>query len=368
MPLPLESQDLDVRGQASAVLGGNDAPDPQLRTSLRYILSLFLIVPVGETPTLDSELALNLFGSASVAREQRPVTERSLELYRGWVRYATPDFELRAGLQKISFGSATLFRPLMWFDSLDPRDPLQITDGVYALLGKYYFLSTGNLWLWGIYGRDELKGWETIPTKEASVEFGGRLQMPVLTGEAAITYHHRTPQLSATLPAVPVPVQQTSSFPEDRLGFDGKWDAGPGVWVESAVIHQNTETISYPWQQSATLGMDYTFRVGGGLTVIGEFFVQSYTSQAIGAGPTAQLAGVSASYLMGLLDNVSGIFYYDLRNSDPYTYLDWRRTYDNWVFDLILFADPDQPGFTAALQQSLALAGKGFAFVATFNH
>ena len=49
-----------------------------------------------------------------------------------WLRLSTSRFEARVGLQKINFGSATLFRPLMWFDSLDPRDPLQITDGVYA--------------------------------------------------------------------------------------------------------------------------------------------------------------------------------------------------------------------------------------------
>jgi len=55
-----------------------------------------------------------------------------------WIRLSTKQFELRAGLQKINFGSATLLRPLMWFDKIDPRDPLQLTDGVYALLARYY--------------------------------------------------------------------------------------------------------------------------------------------------------------------------------------------------------------------------------------
>jgi len=54
-------------------------------------------------------------------------------------------------LQKINFGSATLFRLLMWFDRIDPRDPLKLTDGVYGLLLRYYFHNNTNIWLWGLY-------------------------------------------------------------------------------------------------------------------------------------------------------------------------------------------------------------------------
>lgn len=52
--------------------------------------------------------------------------------------------ELRLGLQKINFGSAQLFRPLMWFDKMDPRDPLQMTDGVWGALYRYYFRNNGG--------------------------------------------------------------------------------------------------------------------------------------------------------------------------------------------------------------------------------
>ena len=368
LPPELASQEIDFRGQASASLGGNDAPELAARAGLRYIPSIFVEAGVGETSTLDGELALNLFGTASVARDQRVETDTDLELYRGWVRYTTPHFELRAGLQKLSFGSATLFRPLMWFDSIDPRDPLQITKGVYALLGRAYFLGTANLWLWGILGRDELKGWEVIPTEEGSPEFGGRLQMPLFSGEAAVSYHHRTAQFTTTLPAFPAPVQETVSFPEDRIGVDGKWDIGPGIWLEGAVVRQNTEFLPYRWQQAGTIGMDYTFSLGTGLTVMGEFFIQSYTEDMLGAGPTARMAGLMATYPLNLVDNISGIFYYDIGNSDPYAYLDWRRTYDNWTFDLILFANPEQSGFVAGLQQGLSLAGKGIVLLVAFNH
>ena len=343
-------------------------PDLTARGSLRYIPSVFVETVPGENSTLDGELALNLFGTASVSQGQRVVTDTDLDLYRAWVRYATPHFELRAGLQKISFGSATLFRPLMWFDSIDPRDPLQITQGVYALLGRAYFLSTANLWLWGILGRDELKGWEIIPTKKGSTEFGGRFQIPLFSGETALSYHHRTAQFTATLPVPSAPVQEVVSFPEDRLGLDGKWDIGPGIWIEGTTARQNTETLPYRWQQAGTVGMDYTFSLGSGLTVMGEFFVQSYAEEMFGRGPTARMTGLMATYPVDLVNNLSGIFYYDIGNNDPYAYLDWRRTYDNWTFDLIVFSNPEQYGFVAGLQQSLSLTGKGIVLLVVFNH
>ena len=68
------------------------------------------------------------------------------------MRYSSDQFELRLGLQKINFGSASMLRPLMWFDQMDPRDPLHLTDGVWGLLARYYFLNNANIWLWGLYG------------------------------------------------------------------------------------------------------------------------------------------------------------------------------------------------------------------------
>ena len=86
---------------------------------------------------------------------------------------------VRGGLQKINFGSANLLRPLMWFDQIDPRDPLQLTDGVWGILGRYYFLNNANIWVWGLIGNDQRKGWEVIPSVKNKPEFGFRVQMPI---------------------------------------------------------------------------------------------------------------------------------------------------------------------------------------------
>ena len=42
--------------------------------------------------------------------------------------------------QKMNFGSAIILRCLTWFNSIDPRDPLQATDGKTGPLLRYYFL------------------------------------------------------------------------------------------------------------------------------------------------------------------------------------------------------------------------------------
>jgi hypothetical protein len=194
------------------------------------------------------------------------------------------------------------------------------------------------------------------------------VQIPLLSGEAALSYNHRTAELALEFSGPSGPLQQTLTFPEDRIGFDGKWDIGPGVWIEGAVTRQSSGSLPYPWQQALTLGGDYTVSVGQGLTVMGEHFIQTITEQAFGSGRTAQISGASVTYPASLLDEISAIFYYDWKNAEPYTYLSWRRTYDAWVFNLILYGNPEQPGLVVASQQSLPLAGKGILLLAVFNH
>jgi len=108
--------------------------------------------------------------------------------YRFWARYSAKQVELRIGLQKINFGSASMLRPLMWFDQVDPRDPLMLTDGVWGILGRYYFLNNANIWLWGLYGNDNRKGWEIFNSQKTIPEFGGRLQIPVPKGESGFSF------------------------------------------------------------------------------------------------------------------------------------------------------------------------------------
>ena len=159
LPLALVSgASLQVHGQASAwLLGGRDTSF-QVQVGLRYIPDVTLKAAVSRSWNADAELSADYFGLVEVRGtgvELRP--NRYPTLYRLWTRLSSERFEARLGLQRINFGSATLLRPLMWFDRIDPRDPLQITDGVYALLLRYYFQDNANVWAWGLLGNSSRK-------------------------------------------------------------------------------------------------------------------------------------------------------------------------------------------------------------------
>jgi len=79
----------------------------------------------------------------------------------------------------------------MWFDQIDSRDPLQLTDDVWGLQARYYFPNIANIWLWGLYGNNERRGWEAVPVSKNIPEFGGRVQLPIPSGEIALSYNHR---------------------------------------------------------------------------------------------------------------------------------------------------------------------------------
>jgi hypothetical protein len=148
----------------------------------------------------------------------------------------------------------------MWFDHLDPRDPLQLTDGVYGLLGRYYFQNNANAWFWVLWGNDKVRGWETIPTFRKIPEFGGRMQLPVPKGEVAVSYHHRTADLTGLFN--PPVLKGSVHYPEDKIGLDGKWDIGPGIWAEYSLTHSAPDTAYFQsWTKLFTLGIDYTFSI-----------------------------------------------------------------------------------------------------------
>ncbi len=187
----LRAQDtLTFRGQLSAwgaLNGDNELP---VWLGGRYISQANYEVKAGRS-LLDAEASLNLGGSLGMSPFDTITSEGKLKPYRAWVRFSGRQFEARVGLQKINFGSASMLRPLMWFDQLDPRDPLQLTDGVWGFLGRVYFLNNANIWVWGLSGNKGLKTWEQGTTSHQIPESGGRLQLPALSGEAALTYHFR---------------------------------------------------------------------------------------------------------------------------------------------------------------------------------
>ncbi|KUO62188.1 hypothetical protein APF79_04245 [bacterium BRH_c32] len=354
-----------LQGQASAWIISIPERSFISQAGVRYLPDILIDKQISNNLFLEAELSLNSFIASDFNNREINDSQAKLKLYRSSLRISTNHFELRAGLQKINFGSATLFRPLILFDKVDPRDPLKFTDGVYGLLARYYSNNNSNIWLWGLYGNNDLKGWEIFPTKKKSIEFGGRIQSPFLTGEAGLTYNHR--QAEQSLFPLSYPLSNKHSFEENRFAFDGKWDIEIGVWIEAAFINRKTEILSLKHQRMITLGADYTFPVGNGLHMLSEFFNTENSEKLLGKGDGSNFAGVSADYPVGLFDNVSAFFYRDWTSKENYFTFNWQRTYDNWMIYFIGFLNPDNAKLNQT-QSGNALAGNGVQIMVVFNH
>ncbi|HSQ35635.1 MAG TPA: hypothetical protein VLQ89_06565 [Candidatus Binatia bacterium] len=364
-PLTAESE---FRQQFSAWFALNDDTPSSPLFGLRYQPTLSLGAALGPGLKLDSEFSLDLSLSGAAPDWRDPDLNGRIKPYRLWLRLSSSRFEARLGLQKINFGSATIFRPLMWFDALDARDPLQITDGVYGLLLRYYFKSNANIWLWGLYGNDGVTGWETQPTADKTAEFGGRFQAPLFSGEAGVTVHRRRLD--------PGPDGALSRPIEERFAVDGKWDIGVGLWAEASFSHRDVPALTIPvaggapssWQRSVALGVDYTFGLGNGLYLLAEHFSSQMSASAFGGSKDhGSFSALLARYPLGLLDNLGAVFYYDWRHERLYSFVSCQRTTDRWQFHVMVFWNPRQVQIFQGSAASPAFRGRGFQLMAVWN-
>jgi len=357
---------VDFNGQASAWMTLNADRYAGSLKGLRYIPDWTAKIPVSEHWALDAELSINAAASGRLDAWNPSGSDGTIKAYRAWLRASTPQFEVRLGLQKLNFGSATLLRPLMWFDRMDARDPLQLTDGVTALLLRYTFLDNANVWLWGLAGNDDLKGWDFIPSTKSDPEYGGRVQLPVPMGEAAVSAHHRRMDLDRKLFGwIPL---GSGSQPEDRVALDGKWDIGVGLWGEAAWIRRRIQIPALSHQRFYNLGADYTFQAGNGLHVLTEYFLTVGSETAWGLGEEISFSALSLSYPFGLLDTATGMAYFDWQNREWYRFVNWQRKTDNWCFYLIGFWNPGRFQIYQNLQPDNPFSGRGIQVMAVWNH
>lgn len=355
---------LMVSGQLSAYTLLNSQNELPWWSGARYLPQINYERRMPKARLIDFEASANLFGQTGIKPFTSGDHSGNIKPYRAWARYSTPQFELRAGLQKINFGSASLLRPLMWFDQIDPRDPLKLTDGVWGVLARYYFLNNANIWLWGLYGNNNLKGWEAFSTRNDIPEFGGRIQLPVSKGEAALSYHHRTVGAGSLSDSSAV----FSKLAENRLGVDMRFDMEVGWWVEASWSAYQKNIGVYSNQETINAGLDYTFDFGNGLGVTYEQFLIAYDENPFAFSNTITFSLLSMSYPVGIFDNVSAIVYYDCTNNQVYNFLNWQRQSNQFTFHLIGYINPKQYNIPTQDTKNILYAGSGIQLMVALNH
>jgi len=254
--------------------------------------------------------------------------EIKLDSYRWWLRLATDQTQVLAGLQRLNFGSAMILRPLRWFDTLDPLDANQETQGVKALLIRHNWLNNANLWLWAMPGSDDLKGMELLSGRDDRIELGGRLQLPSRWGETAISYHQR----------------ELIQGREYRLGLDHRLDSFMGLWLESSgSLYENVSHGFERYQLSATLGGDYTVGIANGLAFTLEHMILAGSNDPESLHNQASVSALMANYPLGLLDGVTILGSWHWTDESGNLSALYRRAYDYLSFDLGLALDTGMP-------------------------
>ncbi len=344
----------NISGSVSGWLKSSGDAMDETHTGVIYIPEVYFSHELDKRSKLDVSVAGFITGESQINKPWDFYDDSTAKIYRSWARYTLPQLEVRAGRQKINFGPAKILRALKWFDRLDIRDPLQITDGVDALLVRYYFPDNANAWLWILYGNGGLKGLETYGTDKSRPELGGRYQMPVPGGEAAVSFHRRSVENGSWNAA-------NSSVMSDglqqRVAVDGNWDAGIGVWFEASA-EETAVNGQQTWRQSlATAGADYTFDSGIHLTA--EHFIRSADNAAGGGSSTVSFSALSADKMLSLLDSVNIMGYYHRAEHRIYPFALWQRRYDNWQYDMIVFSAGAGTG---------AFAGRGFQCTVSYSY
>ncbi|MHB8054301.1 MAG: hypothetical protein ACYDH3_03535 [Candidatus Aminicenantales bacterium] len=363
--LALPAQDIDFRGQVSGWLTIPLESGRGIPVGVRYLPVFSLKTPLSTAWNFDVEAAANIFSTVD-AKSGWDSLKSDAKIYRLWARLTTDRFEARLGLQKIEFGSARLLRPLMWFDRVDPNDPLQLTDGVTGLLLKYTFQNNASVWAWGLTGNNARKGWESFPTRAETIEFGGRAQIPGLGGELGLTFHNR--RLDAFNGLIPMAVNERESVPETRIGLDGYWDVGPGIWFEAVFTRQNFSVSPFRFQKAFNAGLENTFALGNGLTVLAEHLVFQSSPDFWKAGTNRSLSALSLDYPLGLMDHARLMVFRDWTGRDWYRLATWQRAYDRVSIFVIAFWNPPTYGLYGGSAGANLFGGRGIYFMVAWNH
>lgn len=337
------SQQVEFRQKLVPWSAITNQPQSRLALGLVAIPQIEIERIISPKLNLDAEASVKLSGFQFLNDDQLNYSGNLLP-YRAWLRLSSDQFEFRIGLQKISFGSARTFRPLMWFETMDPRDPLQLSQGSWAALFRYYFPKNANLWLWAIYSSKTPAGWERAPGMPEYPEIGGRFQIPIRKSEAAISLHHRKA------------FWENQEIYQNRIGFDVRFDALLSFWFESYYQNETPVTpgfhpLTLPNKIMANVGMDYTFPVVDGLLVTYEFFSINMAGKGFTNHQAGNFSILNASLKIGNFDRISIISMFNHENFRAFPFFSYQHTFKS--FDLSVLAYNLQPELSLVNPQDI---------------
>lgn len=353
----------ELKGEASAY--GSYSPDNDLDLffGCRYLPEFNYGYTFENKSLLDFEASANINGSVLFRPFDRAETDGAIKAYRVWARYSGQQYELRLGLQKINFGPAMMLRSLQWFDEIDARDPLKFTTGVYGALARYYFLNNATIWIWGLYGNENPRGFESLKNKKEKPEFGGRLQLPVPKGEVALTYHHRSAS-SEDVAGMPL----FEKIPENRYALDGKWDIGVGAWFEAVHINKTKDVGVLSNQSFLTLGVDYTFAIGNGLNVTLENMTSTLNQKAFAFENNSNVTATSITYPLGLFNNISTMVYYSWKTEDFSLFVNYEHQFQKFRGYIMAYYNPKSQQRMGSISYENSFSGPGIRLMLVYNH
>lgn len=348
---------LDYKGQfSSEFLRVSTSDSQQNLIGLRYIPDLTKRGTLSADLTWDFNLSANLYANYQNQRDDHYYHET--KFYRANLRFKTLQSDTQMGLQQINFGPALLLRSLRWFDQVNPTDPLKLTQGVKGLRYRYFFPNNANVWLWGLYANKDPKGYERVASKAYTPELGARYQFPQGPGELGLSLHARkTERMGFSADDL------GHDLIEKRYAIDGKWDIGPGVWFEYVDVDQGANTADNNWFSMLTLGSDYTFAYGNGVTVVLEHLLSAESDKPLTWNRSTQTSAMQLSYPLNILDALSLLFYYSWEQQQAFEFARWNRTYDNWSISAGVFTSSGD----ASLASS-SIYGDGVQVLLVFNH
>ena len=330
--------------------------DDELNIVTRYLPAFEHQGSFSETWDYDMEVRwqLQFGGRLDTLGESELVSDP----YRVALNLQSSHAEYIIGLQKINFGPARILRPLMWFDSINPTDPLELTSGVTGISAKFHYDFGWSSQAWVLLPGDRI-GWERFDDMEGTVEVGGRVNIPNKRGQIGFSNHWRIADAGHVYPDDP-------DLYEGRIGLDGFWDIGIGLWVESVYKHQRFSDDLFMHQLQSTVGADYTIWVGNGLLLMTEHMMINFFQ--IEAEPYYLVSTFMASYSPSMFDQISLMLFMDWENDIPLAYASWGQTYDSFRFTLGGFYTNADGGGDAGASLNSNFTGKGIQLTVAYNH